>query len=152
MGVCGKHWKWLQLRSCNTWCKSLRKNINYFFCWKKFFWGSRCVETPRGGASSGRYLQRCGARASRGDAATGHATVPGLRHFHFPDAQRARRYPSLTINSLPSADSMTVLVHVMHDRSKCRPCTPSEASTPRSQIESSYIYVHVYISHSLPLY
>ena len=27
MGVCGNHWKWLQLRACKTWWKSVRKHL-----------------------------------------------------------------------------------------------------------------------------
>ena len=26
MGVCGKHWKWIQLRSCKIWCKIYKEN------------------------------------------------------------------------------------------------------------------------------
>ena len=52
MGVCGYHWKWLQLHSCNRWCKPVRKNTyfatNCFFTfWKKFLWDSRRWEPPR---------------------------------------------------------------------------------------------------------
>ena len=54
MGVCGNHWKWLQLRSCKLWCKSVRKTLisrPYFFLnfWKKIIWGSRRWEPPRWG-------------------------------------------------------------------------------------------------------
>ena len=36
MGVCGKHGKWLQLHSCNIWCKSVRKIL--FSCFFLLFW------------------------------------------------------------------------------------------------------------------
>ena len=53
MGVCGNHWKWLQLRSCKICCKSIRKTIISGFCF--CFGGKGCfgvlgVESPHGGA------------------------------------------------------------------------------------------------------
>ena len=53
MGVCGNHWKWLQLRSCKIWCISLGKTLFrdqipfHFYFWETVIlkehprWGHR---------------------------------------------------------------------------------------------------------------
>ena len=61
MGVCGNHWKYLQLRSCKIWCKSVRKHlfhdqITFLKILKKFFWGSRRWEPPRWGHGPARQI------------------------------------------------------------------------------------------------
>ena len=51
MGLCRNHWKWLQLRSCKTWCKSVRKTLvswpNYLFeLYKENILGLSALRAP----------------------------------------------------------------------------------------------------------